>query len=64
MLNELKEDKQKLEENILELLKEFNKKYPEIIIEDINLVHRVRERNLQGTIVINEIAKLILDLKI
>jgi hypothetical protein len=32
MINELKNDKQKLEENILELLKEFNKKYPEIII--------------------------------
>lgn len=64
MLNELKEDKQKLEENMIELLKEFNEKYPEIIIKDVDLVHRVFERNLQGRIVINEIVKIVLDLKI
>ena len=63
MLNKLKEDKQKLEENMLELLKEFNKKYPEIIIEDVDLIHCL-ERNLQGQIVINEIVKIALDLKI
>ncbi len=63
MLNELKNDKQKLEENMLELLKEFNKKYPEIIIEDVDLFLCL-ERNLQGEIVINEIVKVALNLKI
>lgn len=63
MINELIEDKTKLEKSILELLKKFQEKYPEIIIEDIDLVHQL-ERNLQGTIVINEIVKLALDLKI
>ena len=63
MLTELKNDKQKLEENMLELLKEFNKKYPEIIIEDVDLF-RCLERNLQGEIVINEIVKVALNLKI
>lgn len=63
ILNELKNDKQKLEENMLELLKEFNKKYPEIIIEDVDLFLCL-ERNLQGEIVINEIVKVALNLKI
>lgn len=63
MLTELKNDKQKLEEKMLELLKEFNKKYPELIIEDVDLIHCL-ERNLQGKIVINEIVKITLDLKI
>ena len=63
MLTELKNDKQKIEENILELLKEFQEKYPEIIFEDINLIHQL-ERNLGGEIAINEITNVILDLKI
>lgn len=63
MLTEFKNDKQKLEENMLELLKEFNKKYPEIIVKDVDLTHLL-ERNLQGRIIINEIIKVALDLKI
>ncbi len=62
-LNEVLNEKQKLEENMLELLKEFNKKYPEIIIEDVDLICCL-ERNLQGEIVINDIVKVTLDLKI
>ena len=62
-LNEVLNEKQKLEENMLELLKEFNKKYPEIIIEDVDLFLCL-EKNLQGEIVINEIVKVALNLKI
>lgn len=63
MINELIEDKTKLEKSILELLKEFQEKYPKIIFEDINLNHQFA-RNLNGDIAINEITNVILDLKI
>lgn len=63
MINELIEDKIKLEKSILELLKEFKEKYPNIIFENINLIHKL-ERNLGGDIAINEITNVILDLKI
>ena len=62
-MEEFTNDKQKLEEKMLELLKDFNKKYPEVIIKDVNLLHRF-ERNFQGQIATNEIAKIALDLKI
>lgn len=63
MINELIVDKTKLEKSILELLKKFQEKYPKIIFEDINFVHKV-ERKLNGDIAINEITNVILDLKI
>lgn len=63
MINELIEDKTKLEKSILELLKEFQEKYPKIIFKDINFVHKL-ERKLNGDIAINEITNVILDLKI
>lgn len=63
MINELIEDKTKLEKSILELLKEFQEKYPKIIFEDISLIHKL-ERKFNGEIAINEITNVILDLKI
>ena len=63
MIKELIEDKTKLEENILELLKKFQEKYPKIIFKDIHLVHQF-ERKSSGEIAINEITNVILDLKI
>lgn len=63
MINELIVDKTKLEKSILELLKEFQEKYPKIIFEDISLIHKL-ERKLNGEIAINEITNVILDLKI
>lgn len=63
MIKELIEDKTKLEENILELLKKFQEKYPKIIFKDIHLIHKL-ERKLNGEIATNELINVILDLEI
>lgn len=62
MIEEIIEDKTKIEEKILELLNEFNTKHEEIIIKDVDLVHQF-ERNLQGNILLNKIVKVVLVLK-